>query len=64
MRQEVRLMENLKINDKILQRLENSDEDVQEIIKKGLGYTEKAQISKVKSRIARDIEKLAKEKRK
>ncbi|MET3699837.1 hypothetical protein SAMN05877753_11344 [Bacillus oleivorans] len=54
-------MENMKINEKILQRLESYDEEVQEIIKKGISYTERAQLTRVKNRLSRDIEKMAKE---
>lgn len=55
-------MENMKVNEKILHRLEQYDREVQEIIKNGIRYTERAQLTRVKNRLARDIDKLAKEK--
>lgn len=51
----------MKINEKIREKLAKYDEDVQEILLKGIGYTERAQLTRVKNRIARDIEKMAKE---
>ncbi|WP_176482018.1 hypothetical protein [Paucisalibacillus globulus] len=54
-------MENFKINDKIIKKIENYDEEVQNILKKGILYTERAQLTRVKNRISRDIEKMAKE---
>ena len=56
-------MENMQINEKILQRLESYDEEVQEIIKKGISYTERAQLTRVKNRLSRDIERIAKERK-
>lgn len=54
-------MDNLKINDKILRKIEDYDKEVQTILKKGINYTERAQITRVKNRISRDIQKLARE---
>jgi hypothetical protein len=54
-------MDNIKINEKIMQRLETYDEEIQDIIKKGISYTERAQLTRVKNRLSRDIEKIAKE---
>ncbi|MFS0671729.1 hypothetical protein [Ornithinibacillus sp. 179-J 7C1 HS] len=54
-------MENMNINEKILNKLENYDEEVQSILKKGINYTDRAQLTRVKNRIARDIERMAKE---
>jgi hypothetical protein len=54
-------MDNIKINEKIMHRLENYDKEIQEIIKKGISYTERAQLTRVKNRLSRDIERMAKE---
>lgn len=59
MKKEVTKMENF--NDKIMAKIENFDEEVQEILKKGISYTERAQLTRVKNRLSRDIEKKAKE---
>lgn len=51
----------IKINEKILKKIEKYDDEVQTILKRGIKYTERAQITRVKNRISRDIEKIAKE---
>ncbi|WP_193063712.1 hypothetical protein [Oceanobacillus oncorhynchi] len=54
-------MENFKIHGKIIKKIEQYDEEAQEVLKKGIRYTEKSQLTRVKNRISRDIEKIAKE---
>jgi hypothetical protein len=61
MKKEAKKMDNIKINEKIMHRLENYDKEIQEIIKKGISYTERAQLTRVKNRLSRDIERMAKE---
>ena len=54
-------MSNMKINDKILSKIESYDDEVQAILKKGIKYTERSQVTRVKNRISRDIERLVRE---
>jgi len=54
-------MDNLKINDIIVSKIEKYEEEIQMVLKKGIKYTERAQVTRVKNRISRDIEKIAKE---
>jgi len=55
---------NLKINKKVINKLEDYDEEVQELIKKGINYTERAQLTRVKNRLSKDIDRIVKEQRK
>lgn len=57
----VKMDDIIKINEKILKKIEKYDDEVQTILKRGIKYTERAQITRVKNRISRDIEKIAKE---
>ncbi len=61
MKKDVTKMENFKIHGKIIKKIEQYDEEAQEVLKKGIRYTEKSQLTRVKNRISRDIEKIAKE---
>ena len=54
-------MNELKINDKILSKIEKYDNEVQTILKNGIKHTDRAQVTRVKNRISRDVYKLAKE---
>lgn len=54
-------MDKSEINDKIVSKINEYDEIVQSVLKKGIQYTERTQITYVKNRISRDIERIAKE---
>ena len=60
----VKIIMNLKINKKVINKLEDYDEEVQELIKKGINYTERAQLTRVKNRLSKDIDRIVKEQRK
>ncbi|WP_179124102.1 hypothetical protein [Marinococcus halophilus] len=51
------------IKDKIAKELQKYDPEVQELISKGLTYTNRGQLTRVTNRLSRDIENMIKEKK-